>query len=1124
MYSRPELAIKLLEGTNPSGPDDRAFDWALARLSIDAALSQKGVSSSPDDKAEELRHRIKDPAALRFTTEVAALLGKYSAKEVIAEAEKLDKESDKIFLLRRWASSALNRQGAAPAVEYALKIAIRTTSYKPTATDFRELATPLPFIRDEAEMKRLAEMFKAQKGLVELSGPTLDYVGFQLLLCQAQARYDPAGATTELMEVYDYVCSITDIEVRAGALARLYSATKKIDPDLKLKDSQDIRETALSDLSETVGSLLSSTADHYTVTKHVLEALAESETEVALGIAATLNVEPRRDRAILEVVRGSLRQRVEDIPYEAIQKALSTIVDKDLKDQALLALFERLDVASGHEKIKTVDRQLLPFVSIVPEIRENHVRCLAACHVLNILGYLDGDRFDGLRVKTLSVLNASWTGLEDGWRKVDLGFEIVVHLAAHFRESALEYLLRSQSLREQLGLDYEVKSYVACLHLAIRAFAGLFPNNLDSSEDYERLRQQIGRVPSTLIQAGLWSDLALRAFKYERESTGKKFVAECIHPLLGALKDQPSFEWAHGLITVAPALYLAHHATTLDLVRSLPGDFRDQAVHNIINFVMRKATPFDPIDAFEAKCQVSFAEAVDVCDLLKEVESDSLLYHHLADLVESAIWRHNREPFNENQQLEIARRLTELIDVKLPNSRFITHEGYKVIAQGQVARLKRQTRGSAWQRIIEAGENVPNISDKSYVLACLAGIGSSPQLFNEARAGANTIPSLLDRIDRYQSIARLAYTTDGQFAKQLLRDACALATQSGDPDVWHRRRQIVDLAYRLDPDLASSIAAGFDDDEARADARRQVELQTLRKELSDNPQLPIERLKADRSLPRAAWMVLATLNANRLSHRPVRETRNLIQAASLLPLRDGYPVLGLVIENAIQRRAQSGEAKRFLRKMFEATLLGCELTFLVAVRPSKKRKTQSIFQQSASMGRKVIRAGQRSEAIEYLRRWLRDNATGYLKICEPYFSPRDLEILKLVLENAPGLAVQVLTSKKNQDREKVNQPWGGAYRRYWHENFSEQEPPPTDVYLVGTSSGDHPLHERWWLARGKGLRFGTSFNSLGISKDSDITDLSGDEVKQREAEMDEFFYHRRREHLGKRLFIESFTL
>jgi hypothetical protein len=47
---------------------------------------------------------------------------------------------------------------------------------------------------------------------------------------------------------------------------------------------------------------------------------------------------------------------------------------------------------------------------------------------------------------------------------------------------------------------------------------------------------------------------------------------------------------------------------------------------------------------------------------------------------------------------------------------------------------------------------------------------------------------------------------------------------------------------------------------------------------------------------------------------------------------------------------------------------------------------------------------------------------------------------------------------------------------------------------------------------------------LGVSKDSEISDLLEDEIREREAIMDQYLSRRKRDLLGEKLFIESFTL
>lgn len=133
--------------------------------------------------------------------------------------------------------------------------------------------------------------------------------------------------------------------------------------------------------------------------------------------------------------------------------------------------------------------------------------------------------------------------------------------------------------------------------------------------------------------------------------------------------------------------------------------------------------------------------------------------------------------------------------------------------------------------------------------------------------------------------------------------------------------------------------------------------------------------------------------------------------------------------------------------------------------------------------------------------------------------PRD-NILYLIEE-----MLAIVTSKKHQVNKKVSFPWDEAYRQFWSEKLSDQKPPETEIFIVGTQKGGElPIHDRWWITRGKGLRFGSSFNSLGQKKDSEVSSLTPDEVTAREVETDLYLSLTKREHLGEPLSVVMFHL
>jgi hypothetical protein len=78
--------------------------------------------------------------------------------------------------------------------------------------------------------------------------------------------------------------------------------------------------------------------------------------------------------------------------------------------------------------------------------------------------------------------------------------------------------------------------------------------------------------------------------------------------------------------------------------------------------------------------------------------------------------------------------------------------------------------------------------------------------------------------------------------------------------------------------------------------------------------------------------------------------------------------------------------------------------------------------------------------------------------------------------------------------------------------------------IVGDSGQDLPVHDRWMLSGKGGIRLGTSFNQIGVGKDSEISPLTEVEFEER---LQETLSLMRREKLGKegkRLRYETFWL
>jgi hypothetical protein len=204
-----------------------------------------------------------------------------------------------------------------------------------------------------------------------------------------------------------------------------------------------------------------------------------------------------------------------------------------------------------------------------------------------------------------------------------------------------------------------------------------------------------------------------------------------------------------------------------------------------------------------------------------------------------------------------------------------------------------------------------------------------------------------------------------------------------------------------------------------------------------------------------------------------------------------------------------------------ASLVGCELSFRLSER-SANATTPSIHHERKANEAVLVRAGHRTNALAFLAGWIEANCTDYLHICDPYFSAEDLELLRLVLASGRDLKVTILTSRKQQERTPTP-ALDEHYRNKWKQ-ISDQSAPQTDIVVVGNRQGELPIHDRWWLTQGKGLRVGTSFNALGSQKESEISVLSDTEAQSCQREIDEYITMRKREHNGEKLSIYVFSL
>ncbi|MBZ5683242.1 MAG: hypothetical protein LAO24_24395 [Acidobacteriia bacterium] len=932
--------------------------------------------------------------------------------------------------------------------------------------------------------------------------------------------------------MYWYISYIADLAIKAGCIAHLAAALVRIDPKAAFEPMNKIHSISAADLKADVKLLLDTTGQHNTATRRVIEALSSTKPEAALDICLSLNVQARRDMALRTLLSSMLRQRVQEIPFLSVSAVLERFADPDEVDEALTEVVERFSIVKKPEILELVADNIVPILGRVINISSAQRRTETACLALQILKRVDRPANEGLEKVLERTLTVAWDSMDDDWRRVEAAFYVTSAMAVCCRSLALEYLHKAEALRNSVALEHPTLSYGAAMYLAGRAYAGVLAMKLEAEEDLRDLTERVGRLPSLTSRILVWIDVALRLIAHSRGEDARQIVEEKLVPQLLQLERKDVGEWCSYVVACSPALYIAHAKSSLELIARLPVQWQSPACEEVIDFICRKVPSNDPYETSEETWhRLTYNEITDIIDVLQLVRSDAFIYVCVKRIVDTA--RKQKPPLSQQQKAAIVQRLTDLIKTKLPSPIGIRHKGWLIVCEAELLRIQKDAP-HAWDRIITELKGIPNTSDRAYASAMVARAmwGSDPigagHLFKEGLSITDTIPSLFHRVDMYQEIADFAAAVDPEFAKAALSRAVEMTLGNQDSDLEQAQKAIVDSASVLSADLSSHLAALIDNDPARAHAKvkakRQLELEEFRKKMLDESVNASELFTTDtKRIPESAWTNLGALNANRVEPVPLRHTRDYIRAASMLPLSESYPVFSWAIENAVRRLmlGTKEQARTTLRGLFRATLQSCDLSSWVASKMSGRAQRPS---QAGQAEPHVVQAGEREGALGKIRKWIAENGTEYLKVSDQFIGPEELlEIVRIVLSSERRIRVYVVTSRKYQLTQKVSVPWDDAYRLHWR-LFSDQDPPDTQVVIAGLANGDSPLHDRWWITKGAGLRLGTSFNSLGMSKVSELTPIDGKQLAEFESEIDSCIASSKRGMKGERVVYSSFTL
>jgi hypothetical protein len=1107
----------------------RSADSDSESFKTDQIAQRDEGTPTLDEDARRKRKGTNIPEHMlqRFWMEAGRRVARQKVENLLARLRD-EEPSFAVFLSKLWLNRNSKHKDAFKVADAALDFLLSDTSRSPQIQDLREIAQVLPHIDESTECSRLCGRLETQYRVLGHHGTSVESVRLRMQLYGAKYTGEQTDIELDLIEMFVEIQGLPDVSTRAACWAWMLHHLCAFPYKEGLETHTELAALASNKLEETISELLMSAADHFKVARGAIEAIVQSDPGKAFGLVKRLNTVDARDKGYEALVRALLPQHVHAAGWvlQAIGAIKADRLRNDIAVEVLMTLRRRHLATDG----QYIDDGIL---SLWRGIEILSFKFQAA--VITLAYQLEAGRADIADSLSSDIL-AIWDSAPVGSVKIQLGYLAASELAEVDRKIATAWIKRTEQFAQTSNVSSD--SVNSAIYLTVRLCARLLPavfpsgTRLVESAALNRLTVVISAIPSPELQVRLWCDIAIRLYFEGHVAAAKEIVDRRVSPLLDRDYINNSY-LKFGLITVAgPALYLAHQSTAIHRIDSMTsGPMRDETRRNIVQVLLRRTPAWEPyLSLRETEYDLDPNTVADVLNLLRACCTDSTIFPIVGDLCRSLAADRNKGRIQRNAVLDYLRTLEEIVEKLLPDRENIQHNGYLIACKAAILRARSEVQRDSvsqvtlqWEALYAEARSITNVSDRA-VVAALVGVSARVKQgsivsawLNEVKSDLAAIPSLHDRLDRYEWIARIVEPADKVAARVLLSEGLTLSNYlPQSEDVVQQQRRILDFAHAIDPNLATDLVEKFDTDEARkAPLKKRLEANAKRKRLASKPDsLELGGLDNDQ-LAKMCLENLGSLVAGRISTRPIEEFKGLHRRAGAMPIQNSLPIWDWFFENAIRKRGPLrvvGDGA--LPKFFEATCKAAEIAHGLIGRLASRPAV-------ADLPLGTVKAGERDIFLARLTEWASAQDGGTIWISDPYFAPPDLEILRLMSQAAPKASFKVATSREQMKRKQITQP-EESFIDFWQEKY-DIEPPPTEFVIVGFGNeGKHPIHDRWIVSSRSGIRLGSSINSIGVARISEISVMSEADAIDKSTEINIYFDAPPKLFSGERLIASYF--
>lgn len=1113
----PDQAMSLVNSVDSLGAGgDNKSDYAFLRFSLALISTKENSFEALEESIDTLSEKKKG----LFSTLNLFKRGTPAVK-IASEIEKMGNISNEILVIRNWIKAFPDAKDNFTLVEMAISKATSSVTYSANSGFYLDMAATIHYMSDE-ESAQIYSRILVQIDNLKKGGPTLDYVKLQIELIKHENRFNINSVRDR--NLYDYIVfEVPDKSISLCALSTYH----------KFMSEEGVKTPFLADIKvvkdKIFNELINETAMHFEILRPALLAECEVDFNNSMKWSDLLNTQDRVDQAKCYIIENSCKYNV-DFDLVTACKEIKKINKLSLRRRSLMAVSKQ---SLNRSSISNEEFRRLR------KLKNSVLEGASACPIISILIEI-AEKFKSCSAHELENLKKDlmkfWENIDLGWNRINMGFDIHNRLYDYDTEFATRIKNKSIEFREESsGVDENVsKSICDTIDLAIRAFLILVENGADSTKDKALLLDFIACLPANVHKAKELSRLSSAYQINGRPQDSSDIIESHILPLI----EEAKINYGAYKICLAwslPVIFKHNIHIFKNYLKDFDDDseFIDLVSKNTIRYIFTSVLVGDPYNTNNNDFSIQYCDIEDIISLLGEMSSEPEMYCNLDVLTDVLSRKVKSNKLSNDQKAVIRDKLEKLVEEKFTNRTYIDHDGYYICAKASIMKAFLEKNQASWEEVIKQADRIGNKSDTSLVLSTIASYlpaklrSQSIELYSRSETLIDDLPSDLDKITRYESLVECLKRNDKIRAKKVLKKAIAITSSDEIEEFDEKRTKLIDLAYGIDKEFPSTLSAVQDNDPARREVISAAVKENLRErnrsknfEEDDQNDLTGETVE---HLPEILWNLFSKYNAGRYAPGKNLNINAILGAISGLSTHEIYPVITFVISILKSRVKTKAQANDIVRPFFDSLMTNYALLLDICQIDARNIRRSGNHTENLLVGKSQI-----NDASEFVAAVIRDHDVEKLTIIDSYFSLEDLNFIGEAISGDPNITLTILTSLKrkiyieNEHGEGIDD----LIYDYWIDHINAQSLPSIKIIFTGIKSLDWcmPLHDRWWLFKDTGLRFGGSVNGLGKRRIQEISKIDTDARINIDHEVSGFISAKQKSYEGERVKYISFDV